>query len=235
MEDRLPATNVEKRQRLPVRLEVPFLVEPAVLPVQPLLVPDLELEGIVSALWEAARLELHEHVLAVQDWDLIVGVKRPPSECLLIRNERVVDNIGQLLVDALSHNIDGAGVLRILPPLGPIGATLCRQGCQSGQPTSKGNCQRAEHDPCQSALHRCLPSQDFTPGLRQVPQTRCQCDVPACKKIFSSKGPRRDPRIKDVSVRRGQPFCDHRGRSSRRPFESLLASRAGPALRSHFP
>jgi len=107
MEDRLPATNVEKRQRLPVRLVIPFLLELAALPVQPLLVPDLELEGIVSALWEAARLELHEHVLAVQDWDLIVGVKRPPSECLLIRNERVVDNIGQLLVDALSHNNKG--------------------------------------------------------------------------------------------------------------------------------
>src|SRR5262249_12477941 len=84
--DRLPLGELDAN-RFPVTLEIPHLDKLAALPVQPLLVPVLAVPGVYAAIGfargritgsrrvaldEAASLEFHEDILAVNQRHLVV-------------------------------------------------------------------------------------------------------------------------------------------------------------------
>src|SRR5262249_22718613 len=73
--DRLPGRAIKGhcakgRYGLPVTLKDPLLDQLAVLPVEPLLIPDLRLPVLKRC--KDACLELHENIVAIRQWRLVV-------------------------------------------------------------------------------------------------------------------------------------------------------------------
>ena len=118
MEDRLPKIT-ERTGSLPIAGVRPLRYELAVLPRELVLAPGLRgiAGGIVSA-----GLELHVYVVAVDQRDLVVYGQFSPIGCLLLRNQGIVDDVGQDVVQALAGDTDAAAMLWVLGPLRPTRA-----------------------------------------------------------------------------------------------------------------
>src|SRR5205085_7635391 len=103
MIDGLPERAAE-RHGLPIALEIPHLDQLAILPTEPSLVPGLRLPG--GQVRVGPRLELHEHVVAINQRRLVVDEEVFLTEDgfarrLLLLDEGVVNDIGDHLIRAL--------------------------------------------------------------------------------------------------------------------------------------
>src|SRR6185503_2656211 len=120
--DRLPEWTVARHQtriwdRFPITLEVPFLDQLSVLPVKALLIPRLRLPMLQGG--KCSRLELHENVVGVRQWRLVVYQQIAILIGSRRRGVRVVDLVREERIEALGVDVDEPCVLRVLAPLRP--------------------------------------------------------------------------------------------------------------------
>src|SRR5258706_9538862 len=127
MEHRLEESSAAGRHRFPVAGRGPPVDERAARPAQVVDAPALRLPVLGCRV--RARLELHEDVVAVGEWDLIVWGAR--HRCLLLGNERLVDDIGQEMKERLRGYIDTPRVPWIRADLQPL--RICRRNGESQQ------------------------------------------------------------------------------------------------------
>src|SRR5712692_8541549 len=133
MEDRFPKVGLRSRRR-PIAGEAPGLDQLPVLPLETVLAPNL---GRVRVLVIGAGLEFHVDVAAVDERYLIVGQQIVLVGRHLLRNERVVHDARQYVVERLSCHTYLARMLRIERPLWP---ELRVSGAREQQ--QAGNCNR---------------------------------------------------------------------------------------------
>src|SRR5439155_4138406 len=111
------------RLGLPVACPGPFLRQPAVLPGERVLAPDLGVPRRRARV--APRLHLHEDVVSVEERRLVMSEEVAKARLLLVGHERVVDDVREESVGALADGAGLTGVLRVLAPLRPGAGTRC--------------------------------------------------------------------------------------------------------------
>src|SRR5262249_36204635 len=130
--DRLPARDImgrcaKGRHGLPVTFIDPLLDQLAALPVEPLLMPDLRLP--VFKRCKDACLELHENIVSVRQWRLVVDEQIAALIGGRSRGVRIINNVTEHRIEALSDQVYEPRMLWVFAPLSPtkVSTGLCRR------------------------------------------------------------------------------------------------------------
>ena len=134
-----------------------------------------------------AGLRLHEDAVAVDERNLVVHQQVAVVQRLLLRNERVVDHVGDDAIQVLAGDGNESGVLRIRRPLRPEWGGP--RGLQRGR-------RREEKDSRDERENE--PSQPTPSGHRASHETRRSMPRPSRRRARRIRPPDEDAHVTPV-------------------------------------